>query len=375
MTILHLLPGLGIGGAEMLLVRLLQSRRAGSHQHEVVALGEDGPLRAELEAAGARVTALNLRRNSIRPWALPVLASLIRQRQPSVLHTWMYHANLAGALLRPLLPGIPVIWSIHNSRLTAGRSRRLTRAVNRACAFLSPTVRRVVYCSRDGQQVHELQGYHPGRSICIPNGFDTELFRPDPAARTSVRSELGLTPDSTLVGLVARFDPDKDHQTFFRAAARLLPQFPNLHFVLCGAGTERSNPQLMQLAADSGVSSSVHLLGLRTDVPRIMAALDLLCLSSVSEAFPNVLGEAMCCGVPCVSTNAGDAAEILGNTGSLCEPGNPESLATALTQMLRMPPRQRAESGLAGRERVRTRYSIEAITNRYSELWSAEGGS
>jgi glycosyltransferase involved in cell wall biosynthesis len=205
--------------------------------------------------------------------------------------------------------------------------------------------------------------------VVLPNGFDLDAFQPDPAARGSVRQELGISEETPLIGLVARFHPQKDHHNFMQAAAQLHARLPNVHFLLCGAGVTPENPALAQWVEEAGLRANVHLLGVRQDVPRLSAALDIATSSSSGEGFPNVVGEAMACGVPCVVTDVGDAALIVGETGRVVPPHDAQALADAWHDLLNAGEDYRYELGMAARRRVQECFSMTTISRRYEQLY------
>jgi glycosyltransferase involved in cell wall biosynthesis len=206
--------------------------------------------------------------------------------------------------------------------------------------------------------------------VVIPNGFDLSELRPDPAARQDVRRELEVGERAPLVGMAARFHPQKDHASFLEAAKILHGRLPDVRFLLCGDGVTCENRALSDRVRQAGLADHAHLLGVRGDVPRLLAALDVAVLSSVGEAFPLVLGEAMACGVPCVATDVGDAARIIGETGEVVPPRDPAALAAALERVLNLEPERRRELGMAARQRIEENYSIERIAKRYEDLYS-----
>ena len=213
-------------------------------------------------------------------------------------------------------------------------------------------------------------GYAADRMLVIPNGFDLGAFRPDPAAGPTLRRELGIPAPAPLIGLVARFHPQKDHSTFFAAARRLHRTCPDAHFILCGDGITWENPELAAEADQAGLRGCCHLLGRRSDMSFIQAALDFASSSSsTGEGFPNVLGEAMASGVPCAVTNVGDSARIVGETGRIVPPGDPEALVRAWEDLLGLPPEARTALGVAARDRIARQYSLPAIAARYSALY------
>jgi len=237
-------------------------------------------------------------------------------------------------------------------------------------APLSRHVDVIVLNSERGKKVHISKGYDGRRMVVIPNGFDPELFKPDEAARASVRRELGLSENLILVGLIARCDPMKDHETFFRGAGLLIRRLPAVHFLLGGAGVSTENPPLAQMARKNGLDGRVHFLGPRDDIPRLTAALDLGTSASVfGEGFCNAIGEAMACGVPCVATDVGDSAPIIGHTGRVVPPRDASALADAWASLLGMPEKDRRALGAAARERIASLFQLRQIIRKYKELY------
>jgi glycosyltransferase involved in cell wall biosynthesis len=204
----------------------------------------------------------------------------------------------------------------------------------------------------------------------IPNGFDPVAFRPDPDARTALRAELRLSTDAPLIGVVARYDRQKDHQTFVAAAARLHARLPNVHFVLCGNGVDQANVELMGWINAAGLSHVCHLLGERNDVARVTAALDLATLSSAyGEGFPNVLGEAMACEVPCVATDVGDSAHVVGDAGRIVPAGDADALARAWGDLLTAGKDELKTLGQRARRRILENFSISRVTHSYEAAY------
>jgi glycosyltransferase involved in cell wall biosynthesis len=205
--------------------------------------------------------------------------------------------------------------------------------------------------------------------ITIKNGVDTELFKPDPAARVSLRHELGLKEDAFLIGVVARFDPQKDHANFIQAAHLLHKRHKNVHFVLCGKDISINNIELMAWIQKAEVQSVCHLLGLREDIPRIQAALDIACLSSYGETSALVIGESMACGVPCAVTDVGDLKLIVGETGKCVPSRDSVALAAALSELVLLPPSTRQEMGQRARQRIVNSFEIRQTTREYEKVW------
>jgi glycosyltransferase involved in cell wall biosynthesis len=370
MRIVHVITGLTGGGAEMMLLRLterLQSRL----EQQVICLGSATPLAERLQAAGVPTTALGMSWSWPNPLAVGRLTRLLKRMQPDVVQTWLYHADLVGGLSARMAGVTAVAWNIRNNDLPSGRAKVRTRSIVRLLARLSHRVPdRIVCCSRAALETHIRLGYDGDRFDLIPNGFDVERFRPDPEARAQLRAELGLAPDTPLVGLVARFDPQKNHAGFFTAAGALHRSRPDVNFILVGSAVTTGNEMLVQHSREAGVDAVTHLLGERDDIPRITAALDIASSSSSwGEAFPNVLAEAMACGVPCVATDIGDAAYIVADTGIIVPRDDAPALARAWLELLGLPPAERAALGQRARRRVSDHFEIDAIANRYASLY------
>jgi len=207
--------------------------------------------------------------------------------------------------------------------------------------------------------------------MVIPNGFDLESFRPDPQARASLRGELGLPQDARLIGVAARFHALKGHRNFVEAAARLHALLPDVHFVLCGRDVDRNNSELTDWihAGGVGLRDHCHLLGVRWDMPRFFSALDIATSPSVSEAFPTAVGEAMACGTPCVVTDVGDSAVLVGDTGKVAPSGNPEALAAAWRELLTCDPVFLSHLGARARQRIQERFDVKVVVERYQQIY------
>lgn len=352
-----------------MLFRLVE-RLSGELEQHVISLTNRGQIGERIASLGVPVMAMGLSRSFPNPLALPKLTWQIRRLRPAVVQTWMYHADFLGGLAARLAGVRAVIWGIRHNDLTPGKIRRRTRLVVALCARLSWHIPlRIVSCSQAAVGTHVSLGYNPTRFVVIPNGFDLERFRPDEFARSIVRAELGIPKDAPLIGLIARFDPQKNHALFFTAAGLLHRRRPDVHFLLAGRGVEPANPEIARWIHEAGVGGVTHLLGERQDVPRLMAALDIASSSSWGEAFPNVLGEAMACGVPCVATDTGDAALIVGDTGCIVPRDDPEALARAWEKLLALSTEQRRALGERARARIAEHFEIGAIAKRYAALY------
>ena len=338
----------------------------------MISLTEKGAVGLELEASGIAVRAMNMNRTLPNPLSLFRLSSALRRWRPDVVQTWLHHGDLVGGLAAKLAGCRRVVWNVRHGSFDPRHDRRSAIWCARACAALSGRLPTAIVCnSHAGASIHAGLGYDGDRMRIIPNGVDVEAFRPDPSARSDVREELGVPGDGFLIGLIGRFHPQKDHRAFVRAAGRLAALDGRARFALCGENVTRDNPDLASWIEATGHADRFHLLGVRSDVPRITAALDASTSSSShGEGFGNVIVEAMACGVPCVVTDVGDSRSIVGDTGIAVPPGDPAALVEAWRFLLRMPESRRSGMGAAARRRAAEEFSIETMVARFGELYA-----
>ena len=371
LRVVHVITGLNGGGAEAALFRLCTHDKM--HRHHVVSLMDEGKYASALRDADVAVDCLGMAQGRVSFSGLVQLWRLVRRLRPDVIQTWMYHADLIGGVVARLAGVRTVIWGVRHSNLTPGTVKRSTIYVARICALLSHVVpTQIVSCSEQAVGVHAAMGYSKQRFVAIPNGYDLSQFRPDSAATRQLRASWGVPADLPLVGMVARFDPQKDHRNLLTALALLKREGEQFACVLVGTGMDDSNVDLSRMIDEFDLRSEVRLLGPRGDIPQVMNAIDLHVLSSLGEAFPNVLAEAMACGTPCVTTDVGDAASIVGETGWVVPPSKPQRLMIAVAEAVdELHSRRSWETRCsAARNRILERYDIEAMVKAYASLWA-----
>ncbi|ARV62585.1 glycoside hydrolase [Nostocales cyanobacterium HT-58-2] len=368
---LHIITGLSVGGAERMLYNLLSKIDRLCFEPIVVSLMDRGTLGDRIEALGIPVYTIGMKPGMPTPAVIWRLLHTVHHLKPALIQGWMYHGNLAAHLASFFsFNKIPVLWSIHHSITSLKSEKRMTAEIIKLSAIISKFTDQIIYVSYNSKRQHEAINYCRDQSCVIPNGFDTSLFQPSFEARLSLRSELGLPNESFLIGLIGRYHPMKDHANFLRASALLLKNFPNIHFVLAGSKVEQQNPILYQLIQDLGIFNQVHLLGERSDMPCLIAALDIVTSASAyGEAFPLVIGEAMSCGVPCVVTDVGDSAQLVGNTGSVVPPQNSEALANAWQELILLGVEGKEALGKAARTRIIESFSLETVVAQYEKLY------
>lgn len=369
MKITHVITGLGVGGAETMLWKLI-SHSSAAIKHRVISLTGEGPMAAKLRSIGVPVEPARFSMGPVLPVRIAQLGRSLKASHPDIVQTWMYHSDLFGGLAARLAGIRRVAWNLRASHLDANMVGRRTMMVVKAAARASHFIPKRIICGSEASlKAHAQLGYDTERMTVIQNGFDLRAFKPDPSDRAEVRRELRIAGDAILIGLVARFDPLKGHRTFLEAAGTLRDRHPGVQFLLCGTDVTEDNRLLMEWIAAAGVRDRVHLLGYRGDVARINSSLDIATCVSTTEGFPNVVGEAMAAGVPCVVTDVGDSALIVGTTGKVVLPEDALALAGALDELIRMGGEARSNLGALARLRVQQNFELGDVVRRYESLY------
>jgi len=316
---------------------------------------------------GVPCVALGLNRKSHWVSGLYTLWRECRIYKPQIVQTWMYHADFLGGLIARLSGRRPLFWSLHSGTVPSTESSKKTRVLVRALAFLSHILpEKIVSCSQAGVVAHGLAGYDRDRFVFVPNGIDPERFVPNLSLGFQVREELGWAKDDFVIGCFARYHPQKNILGLLRVAACL----PHVRFLLCGDGVDWNNPALTSLISEGRPSTRFKLLGPREDIPRLMAAVNTVVLPSLfGEAFPLVLLEAMSMEIPCVASDVGDCAFIIGETGIIVRCGDHQELVNALRKMAEMPDSLRQRMGRAARERILNHFTVERVVSAYADLY------
>ncbi len=368
--VVHLISGLLQGGAESVLFRLVTWPDP-EVEHIVVSFADAGIYGQPLMDAGVEVKMLGMTPGRLSPADFWRLKKCLTRLNPDVIQTWMYHADLIGGLAARMAGFRHVAWGIRNSGANLAKSSRSAYLFARLGGFFSRWLpQRIVCCAEDACHRHVQWGYDPEKMVVIQNGYDLSRWVRNETARQALRAEWGLDEQTPLMGFVARWNPLKDHATLIRAFAQCLEKQPDLRCALVGKDMDAGNPVLMALLTEYGVREQTILLGMRNDVPGIMSALDLHVLSSIAEGFPNVVAEAMACGVPNVVTNVGDAALIVGDKGWVVPPADPVRLAEKIIQALDHIEKN-GKNTLARqvRERVMNAFSLEKMVAEYRQTW------
>ena len=372
--ILFLIPSLVANGAERQLYELARCMDPDRFEVHLVVYYDPGQ-EENLWADAARLPhvrlhSLHKRRGALGYLtALPRLLGLILSTRAQVLHGYM-DGNLPLLLLGRLL-GKPVVWGIRRTSKDQSRSSPLSNRLLKAGIWCSRFVDLIIFNSEAGRTNHAAMGMRAARMEVVVNGFDVARFRPDPAQGAAQREAWSIPAGAPLIGIVARFNPVKDHPTFIRAAARLAQSWPGARFVCVGEGPGPYLASLRELAASLGIADRVLFPAGHLGMTAVYNALSFLVLSSSDEGFPNVLGEAMACGVPCVTTRVGDAQALVGPFGLVVEPGDAPAIAEALTVLLEEPAQARADRAQASRARICATFSVEALARNTERLLSS----
>lgn len=370
-TVIHCITGLSDGGAEATLFRLCTFDK--KCKHIVVSLMDEGKYATLLRNKGITVYCLGMKKGRISCVGMYRLFKILRKHKPSVVQTWMYHADLIGGVVAKLAGVKRIVWGVHHTTLVKGESKRSTILVAKINALISSFIpSKIVYCAEKSREVQESIGFNYKIGHVIHNGYNIDEYKPKSDLGMIFRQEMRLSKNEFLIGHVGRYHPFKDYPTFVNAVRLLTKEKSILKVALIGGDLTTDNLQLNMLVKENTCSEHISLLGRRSDITAVMNGFDLFVLSSVSEAFPNVLNEAMACGTPCVTTDVGDTAMIVGDTGWVVPPRNPQALANAVLEAMKEKqnnPHVWQKRKLACRKRVIDNYSIEKMVVSYHKVW------
>ena len=372
MKIIHIITGLSIGGAEIMLYKLLSITDKQKFTPIVIALvaGSD-EMKDRIEALDIPVYSLGIKRSSLFSlFRFLKLIRLMREHKPDIIQGWMYHGNLAATLVSIFTTGHPaIVWNILHSLYDLCYEKRSTRWVIQLNRLFSRIPKAIIFNSNLSRKQHEAFGFNSRRSQMISNGIEIQKFVLSSERIQNIRSSLNISFSALIVGHVARFHPMKDHKGFLQTAVQVLQHFPEVHFILAGRDITKKNTILQEIIPDE-IEHQFHLLGERNDIPDLMGIMDIYCQSSWSEAWPNALGEAMAAGVPCVVTDVGDSKEIIGETGIVVSPRDVDALTAGIEKLIMMTPEQRQTLGEAARARIKENYDLDKIIDQYASLYS-----
>ena len=328
-----LVRSLEYGGAERQVVTLANALDKTCFDVTILCLYSGGELESQLDDSVQLICLKKRDRWDILAFLLR-LYRVLKNLQPRVLHGYLSTQNLLTIFLKPFFPSTRMFWGIRATKVDFSRYSRLAALLFRLECFFSRFADLVIVNSDAGYKYHLMQGFPGNKMVVINNGVDTNLFKIDLEARIKNRLEWQVLPQTILIGLVGRLDPMKDHPTFLQAVALLSKNGQDIGFVCIGSGEENYTQELQQLATKLAINHKVKWVGKRTDMGEVYNAFDLIVSSSCDgEGFSNAIGEAMACGIPCVVTDVGDSALIVGDVGLVVSPKNSQALAAALQQL------------------------------------------
>ena len=372
MKVVHIITGLNNGGAEGVLYRLVTNDR--KNTHVVISLmdaGKYGPLLVE---DNIKTYYLELSRGSLSLSPLFRLKEIIKKEKPEIIQTWMSHADLLGGVVSKVLGHKNIIWNIRHSKLTFRASNIKTNAVVLTCMAMSNFIpKKILCCSERTYQDYAGYGYPKKKMTVISNGYEFDKFNTNSDLRKLVRTELGIAKDTNLLGMVARYDPNKNHHGLLRSLRLVKESNDNFKVILVGRDLNDNNNVIKNKIRELGLEEHILLLNQRTDIPAVMNALDIKILSSISgEGFPNVLAEAMACGTLCVATNIGDSSIIIDDYGWVVEADDDKLLANAILEALELKQNSTEWNRMKvlAKKHIIDNFSISLMVEKYNRIWN-----
>lgn len=370
MKIFHIIPTMEIGGAESFLEKILISSPQSEH-HEIICLKNRGKIGDRLVKNGYKVHQLHLNNFFVLPHRFLKLVTLLRNENPDVVQTWMYHSDFFGGVAAKFASCKKIIWSIRCSNILTLRGSSISGYFSmKFCSWLSWLIPQKIICvANKAMDQHIKYGYDASKMSVIQNGFNISISLPEASIKTKIRKNLDINTDSLVIGSVARFNAYKDHHNFISAALNVITKFPKTIFLMVGTDVTKDNKYLFNIIKSAGMEKNFKLLGEHHAMDEIYHAMDIFCLHSRSEGFPNVLGEAMSSGIPCISTDVGDASELLGSNGLIVEAENSSQLSNAMEEMLLLSKEERIIMGKSSMQRIKEKFLITQVLNTYSAFY------
>lgn len=364
--ILHIITSLGSGGAERVLFNLATKSNSEIFEHIVVSIQDQGVYGEELVKLGVKVYTLKV--SKFKPWLLLRIFSILKHESPNIIQSWLYHADFLTILIYAF--GYRnIIWNIRNNTLKWSMSSKLTIIIRRLCAFFSFVPKRIICCANSAKSEHIKIGYRSEKFLVIGNGYDFTKYRSNTSDRDLLRKELGISEFDFVIGNIGRDDPVKGRDILIKSIALAKENGLIAKLMIIGKGINTSNLFLMELINQNNLAHDVILLEQQFDIQRYYNVMDLFILSSSAEAFPNVLSEAMATEVPCVTTDVGDAKEILGLEELVIDIGDFDGLSKKIISVFNMSLSQRNILGASLRRGIKTNYSMSAMIKSYEKCY------
>ena len=370
MRILHIITTLDRGGAEKMLQSLLTNNIDNSEKIFVISLKDKGSIGENLEKIGIKTYALEISSIFMIPFKFIKLFKLIVKIKPDLIQTWLYHANILGSLTSSIYGNIPVVWNLRGCSIPQGKTS-LTFWLVKFSAWASHLFpKKIICCANSVKEAHIKMGYKKDILEVIPNGFNFMIKKDYSNKRLANRKSLGIKESEILIGSVCRFDDLKDINNFIKAAAILIKKTnKSIRFIIIGRDINNLNLKLLSWLKSSDMQDKIILADEQNDLEKFYCSMDIFCLHSLSEGFPNVLAEAMSFKLPCVSTNAGDASLILEDKKYIVDIKNSESLAKSLLIMTKLSIDERKKIGYANALKIKEKYNLAKIAKMYESVY------
>ncbi|WP_350657496.1 glycosyltransferase [Psychrobacter sp. S1-30-MNA-CIBAN-0213] len=367
--VVHVIIGLNVGGAELMLKRLvLHSQKTGQFEHSVISLTDLGVIGSDLQDQGIEVYSLGMKSIASVPKVFLRLKKLLKELKPDVVQTWMYHADFLGGLAARSVGIDNIIWGIRTTDVSQGASKQ-TVHLSKLCAKLSYYIPDSIVCAAHvSKDYHVGIGYDESKMMVIPNGFDLEALSSTEEDGLDIRRQFDLSPDDILIGSVGRFNPVKNQKLFVEVASTLIKDFPDLKFMLVGRDNDSENKELMSWVKQHNLVDNFRLLGQRNDVPKCLKAMDIFCLHSRTEGFPNVVGEAVLSDTTCVAVNVGDVGVLL-DKESISLSNDALGISNAIKNYLAYPKDKLLKKANENKDNIITKYSMEVIIDKFHSLY------
>ena len=370
MKILFIINSLEVGGAEVFLEDLA-AQLSQEYNLEIVTLNSIGAIGHNMLNQGFKIKNFNFNTSYFPLLNFLLLFQYIRKSNPDIVHTWMYHSNFIGGSAAFFAGIKKIIWSIHAFNISQGLLKRRTIFLAKFSALLARFIpNKIIFCSKESMNIHRDMRYPIKKLVTIPNAVNVQKFIFSESQRASIRKELNLSESNYLIGMIGRYDPQKNQAGFIEAASVVHKNNPNTYFFIAGRGVDANNKNLVELISKLELEKNVYLLGERDDVASLLSAADIFALPSYGEAFPISLCEAMSCSVACVASDVGDVKYILGNYKYIIPPGSRIDLANSISEIISLGAVQRKDIGLELRKRVTQNFTIEAIAKIYANFYN-----
>ena len=368
MKIVHIITGLGDGGAELTLFKICKYDTA--NKHFVISLKDKGKYFSLLSKLGIKVYCLNMNFFSI--YKFFSLIKIIGSLKPNIVQTWLVHADFLGGIAARLAGIKNIIWNIRYSNIEIRKSKLTTILIIKILSKLSYVIPLlIIIVSKRAKKIYEIKGYDKKKLRFIPNGFDLSILKVDKIQKSNFLKKINIKKNIPIVGNVARYDPQKDHLNLLNALSLIRSKNIDFFCVLVGSNVDQKNINLVSKIKKLRLSNYVKLLGRNDNISQVMNGLDIHVLASCyGEGFPNVIAESMACGTPCITTDVGDSAFIVGKTGWVVPPKNPIKLSKAIEKALdEMGTTKWKKRCNKARLVIKEKFSINKMLKSYNKVW------